>query len=278
MNILVTGRGTSGSWAIRGQQLGAAIGATVEANATKLHGYDLAIVVKKLPEDALQRLRRAKVPIVYDIVDGWPQPYGNDWGRATCMEWLQGQIARIQPIALVAATNVMAMDCAELGLPVLALPHHARQGQVKNPIRDQVNLVDYEGGRYLGRWSQWFQIQCEARGWRFVVNPERLADLDIVVALREVRGYAPQHWKSNVKLANAQGSGTPCIVGHESGYEETKSGGEFFADTEPDVERALSILTDWQVRQHAQDKLLPAAPNLALIATEYKTWFSQLKF
>lgn len=275
MKILVTGRGTSGSFEIRGRQLGAAIGATVEACATKPKGFDLAIVVKRCPSDLLHRLRQAGVPIVYDVVDGWPQPAGNLWDRGQCLAWLRGKVAELNPVGIVAATRAMAEDCAEFGLPVLALPHHARPGQRRNPLRERVRTVGYEGGeQYLGRWRGVLERECDARGWAFWVNPPALADLDIVVAMREADGYAPRKWKSNCKLGNAQGSGTPSVMNREAGYLETAGPEQLFADTDAELRDALDALTPHEARraQVAQYR----APMLEPIAAQYRAWLHNL--
>lgn len=279
MNIIVTGRGTSGSWVIRGEQLGAAIGATVEPNASKLKGYDLGIVVKRAPSDLLHRIKVAGLPIVLDVLDAWPQPAGNDWSRDDCMAWLRGKLNELRPIALVAATQAMAHDCAEFGVPVLALPHHTRPGQIRNPIRDRVQRVGYEGGaQYLGPWEEWLRNECARRGWEFKVNPPALAALDIAVAVRNAKGYAAKYWKSNVKMANAQGSGTPCIINSEAGYTETQSGAEYFADTKEEFAASFDALADKGARKSAQERMIPYAPQLDRIANEYRAWLNQLKF
>lgn len=280
MNVIVTGRGTSGSWKIRGEQLGVAIGATVQANANKLAGFDLGIVVKRGPADLLHRIRVAKLPLIYDVVDGWPQPVGNhEWKREQCMSWLRRQVHEIKPIGIVAATQVMAADCAEFGLPVLALPHHARPGQRRNPIRNRVQRIGYEGApQYLGRWQERIERHCRAKGWEFLMNPSGLDAVDIVVALRDCAGYAARRWKSNVKLANAQGSGTPCIVDSEAAYVETATGGEVFVSEPDDVGAALESLEAEEARQKASQQLQTGTLTLEQMATEYKQWLEALKF
>lgn len=272
MNLLFTGRGTSGSWVIRGEQLGGAMGATVLPNALDVAAFDLAVVVKRAPQDLLQRLHRAGVPIVWDIVDAWPQPHGNAWGRAEGINWLAGMISTIRPRALVAATQAMAADCKVFGLPVLALPHHARPGLQRTPIRP-LGVVGYEGSpAHLGSWRPWLEDECQRRGLRFVVNPASINDLDIVVALRELTGHAARHWKSNVKLANAQASGTPIICARESGYLETAIGGELFVGSANDVLAALEFLTPREHRAQAADRLVAAPVALERIAATYAGW------
>lgn len=276
--IVVTGNGKSGSWKIRGEQLGAAIGATVTP-----HGYvpgaHATVFVKRIDLRVLTLARAARSLIVWDVVDGWPQPHGNLGDRAACMKWLRDSINLVLPDAIVAATRAMADDIRDLGFkgPVLALPHHARPGQAINPIRRVVETVGYEGGvAYLGKWQGRLEAECARRGWRFVTNPKSLADLDIVVALREAEGYAPKHWKSNVKLANAQGSGTPIICNRERGYLETDGGGVNWADTKAELREAFDTLTDATVRHHEAAALRWSMLPLDSVAATYREWLEKL--
>jgi hypothetical protein len=267
--LLITGRGTSGSWLIRGVQLGNAIGATVIPNALDVAGYPLAVVVKR-PGDVLDRLHAAGVPIIWDIVDSYPQPVGNDWSRAECIAWLHQQLKKIRPVGVVAATQAMAS--LDFGVPVLALPHHHRPNIAINPIRERVVTVGYEGGEnYIAKWRPQIERLCHARGWLFVTNPARLADVDIVLALRDQSGYAPRYLKSNVKLANAQGSGTPIICNKEAGYLETASGGEVFIDDDQ-LPQAFDMLADQSVRKELSGKLRQGAITLESVAATYKAW------
>jgi hypothetical protein len=276
VKVLFTGRGTSGSWQVRGIQIGQALRATVEPNAADPHGFDLAVIVKRAPEDLLQRLRRAGVPIVWDVVDSYPQPGGNDWGRDLCLNWLATEVKRIRPAAIVAATRAMAEDCERFGVPVLALPHHARPGQRLNPVRP-LRTVGYEGGvKYIEGWRPVLERLCARRGWQFVVNPAQLADVDAVVAVRDQRGYAPRRWKSNVKLANAQGSGTPVICNREAGYLETARGGVLFADDENEMDVALDALDNTTRRCAAAAQLRCSAPEIDAVATTYLQWLRTL--
>jgi hypothetical protein len=277
--ILITGNGKSASWKIRGEQLGAAIDATITPKATHAVGFDLTVIVKRIDMRFVEHLRAAKTRLVYDIVDAWPQPHGNLWDRAACLRWLKGQLELVRPYAAVAATQAMADDIVTVGFkgPVVALPHHARPGQAINPIRRVVETVGYEGGvQYLGKWRGFLEAECARRGWRFVVNPPALADLDIVVALREADGYAPKHWKSNVKLANAQGSGTPIICNREAGYLETDRAGATWADTAPELRVALATLADATVRHHVAAELRAAPFTLESVAANYREWLESL--
>lgn len=277
LKILVTGRGSGGSWEIRGAQLGKAIGAEVAQHVNSAKGYDLAVVVKRPRYDVLERIRSRHIPIVWDVVDAWPQPDGNSWSYEKCMAWLDGQVAAVRPAALVAATQGMATDCARYKLPVLFLPHHARPGLLQNPIRERAAVVGYEGGeQYIEQWRPVIEAACAKRGMRFVVNPPDLTVVDIVLALRDQTGYAPRQWKSCVKLSNAQGSGTPCILAREAGYQEMACGVERWADTAEELELALDELMPVAVRRVAHSRLIKVAPPLASVAEGYRRWLTHL--
>jgi hypothetical protein len=270
MKIYITGRGTGGSWKIRGEQLGQAIGAQFD----RLDA-EVGILVKRPDDASMYRLRG--LPIIWDVVDAWPQPSGNDWHQDQAMEWLRGQVHRINPVGIVAATEQMSVDCAEFGLPVVCIPHHARLRQELNPVRSRVHTVGYEGGeKYLGWWRAVLEKECAIRGWRFRANPDSLSDLDIVVALREARGYPVRKWKSNVKLANAQITGTPCILSPESGYLETQAGVEEWAEDEKGLTHAMDRLEDYQNRAVTSRILQTAAPHLAQVASRYQIWLDSL--
>lgn len=275
MKVLCTGRGKSGSYLIRAEQLGQAIGADVVANATSFKGYDAVIVVKRPRPETVAAIHRSGIRLIWDIVDAYPQPEGNDWDKATCIDWLQREVEWIKPAAIVAATKVMRDDCAQFAVPVLALPHHARPMQRPNPIRETVKIVYYEGGLpYLGHWQQALDRECAARGWEFRTSPHEMAAVDIVVALRCQTGYAARNYKSNVKLANAQGSGTPSIVNGEAGYRETASFGQYFVDDEKQLGLAMDWLTPVEHRRQQVEQY--RAPTLESVAQDYRAWLERL--
>jgi hypothetical protein len=273
MKTLVTGSNKSGSWDIRGEQLGAAINATVRNKVRDAKGFERVILVKRAYLE-----ERGDAHIVWDIVDAWPQPHGNAWDRETLIDWTNKRAKRLGVHALVAATHRMADDLRSIGIPTIALPHHYRPGIEINPIRRKVRRIGYEGApHYLGRWEAILRQICASREWEFVMNPCHLADVDIVVALREPTGYATTYWKSNVKLANAQGSGTPVILTPEAGYIETQSGAEYWAESEEDLDNAFELLTDYDRRVTISSKLRSVAPELNAIARRYISWLEQLK-
>lgn len=271
MKILFTGRGTSGSWKIRGVQLGQALGAHVEAMSTK--PADIAVAVKRVPDVLCKALRGR---LVWDVVDAFPQPHGNHWDEKECKHWLAREVERIKPIGLIAATQAMAKDCEAFGLPVLWLPHHYRPGSRKNPIRPEVKVIGYEGGPdYLRDWRPAIERECERIGATFRVNPDHQAELDIVLALRSATGYAARNWKSNVKLANAHGSGTPWIGCREGGYQEMACGAEAWADDPAQLRWAIESLMDYGVRSEISAKFLKAAFPLEAAAARLREWLKK---
>ncbi len=280
-NILVLGCGSkSGSWKIRGEQLGAAIGATVVHEVTRgvLTNVGAVVVVKRPHADAVDRLHALGVPVIWDVVDAWPQPIGNWWPRESCIDWLRREVARIRPTAIVATTKAMEADCARFGVPTLFLPHHARPELSFTAPRKKIRTVGYEGAtQYLGPWDAAMRKICADRGWIFTTNPPTVAALDVVVAVRDVNGYAARHWKSNVKLANAQAAGLPCVLNREQGYLEMACGAELWADTVAEMEAALDTLKkDNGARLERCTRLHAAAPRLPQVAKTYREWLDAL--
>jgi hypothetical protein len=270
--ILITGKGTSGSWKIRGEQLGRAIGATVVAQASRavIEAHDLVVLVKRGPEDLVRRIHESGRPLVWDVVDAWPQPAGSHWPRPACMQWLRQRLNDLRPAACVAATTVMEADIEAERVPARCVWHHARPGQALNPLRGPLATIGYEGSEaHLGGWAQHLEAAARRAGVRFVMHPTRLADVDIVVALRDQNGYAAHNWKSNVKLANAQGSGTPIIMGTESAYLATLSGAEAIVSSREDLDEAIEMLRPVDVRRAAAEALRAAAPSLEACAAAY---------
>jgi hypothetical protein len=279
--IIMVGRGSkAGAWPIRGDQLGTAIGAQVLndglANAN-LVGVDLAVIVKRIRPEDLARLHAAGTRIVWDIIDAWPQPIGNWWARDVCVKWLRDEFRRIKPSAVVATTQCMEADCAKFGVPVLVLPHHARPHMARAPLRLEIKRVGYEGGlQYLGSWAAILHKACAARGWLFETNPPALTELDVVVAIREQNGYAAKNWKSNIKLANAQGCGIPCVLNRERAYLETACGGELWADDAGELAVAFDTLQEMDGRLELTNKLYSSAPRIEQLSETYRQWLEQL--
>lgn len=263
MKILFTGNGTSGSWQIRGRQLGWEMGGMVVPKAKREHieAVDAVIVVKRVPDSMLNDLRESGKPWFYDMVDFYPQPECSSWDKRQSIDWANKRLAYLNPMAVIWPNNRIAEDVGFSGRS-LVLPHHCWPRMGLNPVRARIKKVGYEGEpNYLAEWRPLIEKECKRRGWRFVVNPKNLADVDVILALRggQWNGYCQRHWKSNVKLTNAHGSGTPFIGCREDGYLELATGAEFWADSEPEFIAALDSLESQEVRQKISDKFVKRA-------------------
>lgn len=274
MKILVTSGTKAGSWKIRGEQLGAAIGADVINNASleQQQGYDITICVKKPPKQW-----KPSGVVVWDMLDCWPQPAGNEWSKAQLVDFVAERKKDIGAQHTVAATEQMRVDtCASK-----TLYHHFRPGQVRNPVRSKVGVVGYEGDpRFLGRWHDLIVDYCQRAGWTFAINPDSLSACDAMVALRDYphRGYPTAMWKSNVKLVNAQATGTPIICLEEHGYIETSCGEEVWVKKFDDLAFAFELLIPESTRIQKAQRLWEHGQQYSLtnIANEYRSWLESL--
>ena len=238
---------------MRGVQLGNEIGGRVKRLAS-LQDCQLAsviVLVKRFSPELYASVKQSGRPWAWDIVDAYPQPACTAWDRETAIGWVRAQIKKYRPTGVIWPNQRMRDDC-DTGLPGVVIPHHYRPGAAINPIREKVAVVGYEGSpNYIGEWLAPILSECKARGWEFRINQGELADWDIVIAARgsEFNGYAQSHWKSNVKLANAHGTGTPFIGPTECGYLETQAGLEQWADSPGDLRDCFDRLTEHHHRQ-----------------------------
>lgn len=276
LSVLFTGKGgKSGSWKIRGEQMSQGIGEFTPDQAD-MRGFTHAVVVKRMTDNVRRGLNASAKPWVWDLVDFYPQPHCLTWTKSEAVAWVRKKIAGQKPDGIIWPNRRMMEDC-EVNLPQTVIYHHHRPGIRINPIRPEVKLVGYEGGDYLGAYRRVLEKECAKRGWRFTVNPAELADLDIVVAFRDPTGYAPFCWKSNVKLANAHGSGTPFIGNPESGYIETQTGAEYWADEPGQIATCFDWLTDQGTRELISQRFRDAAYTLEDAQKDLKEFLCRFK-
>lgn len=274
--ILVTGSGTSGSWKCRGEQLGGAVGARVVPRATRhdMSTADLVVIVKRPLPEIVEAARSLRKPIVLDMVDGYPQPHGNLWERDDCLRWMSATLKAVKPVLAIGATEAMADDIRSLGYKAIHLYHHGRPGIQRNPIREHIRIIGYEGAsHYVEHWSSKIAIFCSKHGASVSIvdgKEDALFKFDIALGLRDHTGYAATHWKSNIKLANAQASGTPFICGFEKGYSETASGAEYFVKDYAGFCTAMDWLKEQRARQSASEIMMKSAITLESVAAQYK--------
>lgn len=220
MKILMVGHG-AGSWRMRGEQLGAALGARVVCDPTPadLAWADVAIAVKRAAFQHGPSIRAAGVPLVWDALDFWAQPNQNAYDVPAAKELLARTIAQVKPDLVIGATMDMADDAGGL-----YLPHHGYDWPTP-VVRERIQTIGYLGRQdYLGRWAGWIASECAYRGWRFLCNPPP-ADfglIDVLVALRDGTwdGYMCRRWKSGVKVVNAVLAGRPLITQPNAAVEE----------------------------------------------------------
>lgn len=278
-------RGKSGAWQCRGVQMADAMGQlgakTLAASRDGAIGQpDVLVIVKKAYERHVETARQRDVPIVFDPLDFWPKPGGNQWNAAELISWARNRIRDLKPAGVVFPTERMAADIDWDG-PSLVLAHHARNGQAVNPIRERIKRIGYEGAEtYLGQWRAEMDRWAAKHNARVVINPAQLDDLDVIVAGRDgiYRGYATDHWKSGVKLANAQATGTPIVCIREAGYVEIASGGEHWIDRPEDLGHALDCLSGQVERQRCHRMLRARARKveLAPLAQTYHEWIATI--
>lgn len=278
MRVLVTGKGgLAGSWRIRGEQIGQAIGAAVRPMATDFSGADLIVLVKRTPPPILRALQRSGKPWVYDIVDGWPQLPGVSWGQERALTWLRAHLKELKPSAVVFGTERMRADSGFRG-PSIVVPHHswAKYLRYDPAIRDDVRTVGYEGvPGYLGRWLPVIERECKARGWDFLINGD-MRQADIGIALRDGGGYPAAHWKPGTKLSNLHALGIPALCTVEAGYQSVASGTEFWIEQESDITSAFDVLTERETRRRISECMRKAAIPVQKVASEYLKWLENL--
>jgi hypothetical protein len=281
MKLLFTGKGgKSGSWQIRAREVGEALGATVKAHSTleECQAADVIVVVKRITPQLLANIRASGRPWVFDTVDFFPQPDCTVWSREQTIEWVRGRLDFMQPTGVVFANQRMQQDIGWAG-PQTAIYHHHRPGIRINPIREKIQTIGYEGApQFIEGWEAAIGEACADLGCAFTVNPRELADLDVVLALRGPRhnGYAQQHFKSNIKLANAHASGTPFIGMPEDGYEETRTGVEYWVKRPADLLPALRWLESQSAREQISERFLQAAYPVDKAATSLRAFLETL--
>lgn len=277
MNILVAGLG-KGSWEMRGQQLGAALGARVTSmpTAADWKWAQVAILVKRAAFHLAPNARQAGVPIVWDALDFWSQPRENGLTERAANQLLGAAISEIQPAITIGATEAMAVACHGA-----YLPHHSWAGLEPQPARQAIKVVAYEGNRaYLGRWEETLSLACHARGWEFVINPTDIRTVDLFVAFRDGQwdGYICREWKSGVKLSNAIAAGRP-VIGQASAALREMAPPHTIVESPMELDAALDAWTPEAARAAAVDVCRLKAPSLRLssVAAQYLDVLQQVE-
>lgn len=271
MKILTTGKGTSGSWQVRGVQLGGAVGKAIpKASLEECQKADIIVFVKRNTHIFFyDNMLGSGKPWVWDLVDLYPQPECSSWDRDRAIEWAKIKINGNKPYGIIYPNRKMMED---VGIPGTVIYHHCRPNAPINPIREKVRIVGYEGGlQYLGKWRGLIESECKRRGWRFRTDIP-LHEMDIVVAFRDDCGYVQKSWKSNIKLANAHGTGTPFVGNSESGYDETLTGYERFIFHPKQLAWAFDELEPYETRKMISERFLKNTITLESCASQLKAY------
>lgn len=226
--------------------------------------------------------------VVIDPLDYWPQGLGYHLSSSTVQEaydLFTSYLSRIpwKPTSFIFANKKMADDLGpRTGLPYAHIYHHFHPKIAINPIREIAKNVVFEGSsKWLGEWADILPRLCKKVGLNFIFNPTKygqgLAEGDIAIAFRSkfFDTYMMRHYKSNIKLANIYGSGTPCILPSETSYKELATENVMFADTEEQILEALDALKPYEVRKKIHYEFLEASKpfNIQNISIEYKKFF-----
>lgn len=278
MTIAFVGYEGKGAWQIRAKQIAPLIEARVDPLLVKPTKCKAVILIKMPENPLLARIRKFNLPIIWDPQDCWPQNdkknmSNND--RDSMLEWFDTSLKHVNPQLVIAASSKMQEDCISLGFKSEIIHHHCRPKIKINPIREQVSTVGIEGTpKQIGNWASRLENICKSLGFGFAANLDATRDalhtFDILVSQREHTGYASKNWKSNVKLANAHGSGTPSIFTREQSYTDTALGCELWADTEDEIVENLLKLKDYELRKSIHEKFLTHTQTIDNIANQYK--------
>lgn len=268
MKILFVGKQRKGSWKIRAEQLCEAEPewtCSHEVDKKMIRRADVVVAVKRIPVGLREAVRDAGKPFIYDVVDAWSQPCADVDGER---EALRRRIAESD--AVIYACRAMRRDFPHrLGAVIY---HHFRPGIERQVIKPQVLRVGYEGNpRYLGDWEPVIETHCAAVGAEFVRQVNKVSDVDVIVAVRAAPYNDPlsMTYKSNVKMANAIGSGTPFLFFPEPAYRETcpPSLQKWFFTTSHEFYTLLKELKSSTVRRTIHATLLAARPVFSIEAT-----------
>jgi hypothetical protein len=276
VNILMVGSG-KGSFAMRGLQLGAVMGArvTTQPEAHDWRWADVVVLIKHAARAWAHETAHLSVPVIWDVLDFWRQPEDND--RAVTDLVLQ--LREIQAAAgvdrLIGATQAMAQHIGGV-----YVTHHCRTGLTPTAPRQSAAVVGYDGQKkYLGSWLPALQAACAELGLTFVVNPEDLSTVDALVSFRDGRwdGDVCREWKSGVKHVNAIVAGRPMLCQWSSAYAELEPEGAVVA-TQSGLVEGLRRVASREVREAAYQRGLNVAQGFTVqaVAGRYRTLLGEL--
>src|SRR5262245_5426180 len=137
MKILIVGGGKGGSWQIRGEQLGAALGARVTSTPTSddLAWADIVVLVKRAALQWAPAVRAHGLPLVWDALDFWAQPMEHSADEFRARAKFRSLLNVIKPTVTLGATEHMTQACDGV-----YLPHHSWPGLTPKLPRGDVAI------------------------------------------------------------------------------------------------------------------------------------------
>ena len=256
---------------MRGRQIAAVLPSARYASSIRSIDWswpDVVVLVKRAAEVWWKEAAACGKPIVWDVLDFWPQPNAN----TVPVNEHRHRIAQVQrecrASLLIGATEAMARDIGGL-----YLPHHCRLGLAPTEPRATASVVAYDGSpRYLGSWAPAISKACEALGLQFVLNPAHLSTADILVSFRDAEwdGEVCRQWKSGVKFVNAICAGRPIVTHACAALTEIRPM-SVTIDSLDALTEALDLATGPAFRERAYEDGLQRAPGFTVdaIAARY---------
>lgn len=233
----------SGSWQMRGEQIARAGRWNAHGNPRDIDiaDADIVVIVKKAESQLIDRIHAAKKPLVYDMLDFWPQKDNQPKDLADGMLLAKKQIAKFRPHAIITANKCMANDLRGCAEHVQHIYHHYRTEA--RPIKGG-NVIYYDGYLgHLGKWGAAMEYAAKQHGYSFAVGQPR----DDAAALFSARdNVLSMRWKSNVKAANSHGYCIPLITRPENGVVETHPHAIFY-DSVDDLDTCILKIADCPV-------------------------------
>lgn len=277
MKITFVGHESKGTWVIRAKQIAPYINAKLDANFTN-DNCDIIILIKKPEQKILEKIIKSNIPIIWDIQDCWPQTLNKNLGNAPREEFLkyfEDLLGNIRPNVVLATSTQMKKDIENFGYESVIINHHHRKSISINPLREKLQVVGIEGSPFqIGTWEKKLNRICNSLNLKFRANlntaVDKLAKFDVVINIRDNTGYAARYWKSNIKLANAHGSGTPAVCSREQSYLDNATGYEKWADTVDEIVAAIDELRPYEIRKEIHENFLKNKISLDDIGKEYQ--------
>ena len=289
LKVLFTSISTAGAWQIRGKQI--AYGRNNWKSINKptiidIYQCDLLCVIKKTTPSVIRWARLFGKPIVLDILDPWRQPSDdNDVVDIVHAAALFKKIfTTINANGYIFPNEKMRHDLGYLVEKSTTIYHHFWPHIKKNPIRQNFSNIGYQGNiDYLGELKHEIVKICEKHKINFLVNPSEYTDLDAVIIARSGlhASFLSNNYKSNVKLANAYGSGTPALANYKD-YSSRETANEsvfFFNDNIDTFQEQLALLASSHgLRRNIHKEFIDSSKKFTIneITNQFEKFFLEI--